>query len=66
MTEQEIGSGLNVESRLEVMWGISDTGVDESLFINAKITADAKGYTKGRKQKIVVTYCPFCGTKQRD
>jgi hypothetical protein len=65
MTEQQIGSGQEITSRLEVMWGMSDEGIDEMLFINAKIEANAKGYTKGKKQKIVVSFCPFCGVDQR-
>lgn len=62
----QIGTGVRATATLEVAYGMSDSGIDEMFFINAKVTADAKGFQKGKKQKMFVTYCPFCGTKQRE
>jgi len=40
--------------------------MDDMLFIDVKITSEAKGYKKGKNVHMFVSFCPFCGKDQRE
>lgn len=57
---------LGVEAKAEiqgVVFPIVDWNIERALSVPILITAETKGYRRGKEQKLIATYCPFCGVK---
>lgn len=60
---------LGVEAEVEVegvVWPIVDGELKTTLSVPLRVTADVTGYRRGKVQKLLMTYCPFCGVKAFD
>lgn len=59
---KQLGVEVNVEFK-NVAYPINDGKITQSLGMPIIITADTKGYKKGKEVTLIINYCPFCGTK---
>lgn len=42
------------------------SSASQALFTNFKVTAQAKGYTRGKVIPVSANYCPFCGKSAKE
>jgi hypothetical protein len=54
--------GVPVDAQCQgVAFGLADTGVRLWHKTEFKLTADAKGFKRGKLIPVMASFCPFCG-----
>lgn len=56
----ELGVAVEVRSTNET-FVLAKNSFEARHFTNFKITANAKGYTRGKDMPLISNYCPICG-----
>lgn len=66
---EKYAAELGVEPKVEcqsIGFTLVDNAFDTIHFTNYKITAPAKGFTKGKMMPVHANYCPFCGKSVKE
>ncbi|MCG9100483.1 hypothetical protein [Laribacter hongkongensis] len=58
----DLGVAVEVRSKNET-FVLNENRMDVRHYSTFKITAQAKGYVRGKDIPVISSYCPFCGKK---